>query len=102
MLVHWFIMEEEECIGVATLKPNTETTESSTQQSNSPQQVFVVEVAQRFDAPDLYVYDNLRDAVLRQCFLDEEDLEDADEKEYFDTCYKEAEEALKKYEQRNS
>ena len=87
MLVHWLIMEEEECIGVATIKPN--------------QQIFVVEVAQRFDAPDLYVYDNLRDAVLRQCFLDEEDLTNKDEKEYFDTCYKEAEEALKKYEQRN-
>lgn len=91
MLVHWLIMEEEECIGVATLNSK----------NNSTQQVFVVEIAQRFDAPDLYVYDNLRDAVLRQCFLDEEDLEDADEKEYFDTCYKEAEEALKKYEQRN-
>lgn len=87
MLVHWLIMEEEECIGVATLNSKN---------------IFVVEIAQRFDAPDLYVYDNLRDAVLRQCFLDEEDLEDADEKEYFDTCYKEAEEALKKYEQRNS
>lgn len=92
MLVHWLIMEEEECIGVATLNSK----------NNSTQKVFVVEVAQRFDAPDLYVYDNLRDAVLRQCFLDEEDLEDPDEKEYFDTCYKEAEEALKKYEQRNS
>lgn len=87
MKVHWLIMEEEECIGIAT--------------SNS-QKVFIVEIAQRFDAPDLYVYDNLRDAVLRRCFLDEEDLENEEEKEYFDTCYKEAEEALKKYEQRNS
>lgn len=82
-LVNWLIMEEEETFGFADLNGN---------------KVFVVEIAQRFDAPDLYISDSLKDAVLRFCFLDEEDLEDSEEKECFDRTYKQAEKALKKAE----
>ena len=82
-LVNWLIMEEEEALGFVNL---------------NGKQVFVIEKAQRFDAPNLYISDSLKDAVLRFCSLDEEDLEDPEEKEYFDRIYEQAEKALKKAE----
>lgn len=85
-LVNWLIMEEEETLGFVNL---------------NGKQIFVVEIAQRFDAPDLYVSDSLKDAVLRFCFLDEEDLENSDEKECFDRIYKQAEKEIKKAESKS-
>jgi hypothetical protein len=79
-------MEEEETLGFANL---------------DGKQIFVVEKAQRFDAPDLYVSDSLKDAVLRFCSLDEEDLEDPEEKEYFDRIYEQAEKEIKKAESKS-
>lgn len=85
-LVNWLIMEEEETLGFVNL---------------NGKQIFVVEITQRFDAPDLYVSDSLKDAVLRFCSLDEEDLEDPEEKEYFDRIYKQAEKEIKKAESKS-
>lgn len=81
--VNWLIMEEEETLGFVNL---------------NGKQIFVVEIAQRFDAPDLYVSDSLKDAVLRFCFLDEEDLENSDEKECSDRIYEQVEKEIKKAE----
>lgn len=82
-LVNWLIMEEEMTLGFVNL---------------NGKQIFIVEIAQRFDAPDLYISDSLKDAVLRFCFLDPEDLDDEEEKEYFDRIYKQVEEEMKKAE----
>lgn len=85
-LVKWLIMEEEETLGFVNL---------------NGKQIFVVEITQRFDAPDLYISDSLKDAVLRFCFLDPEDLDDEEEKEYFDRIYKQAEKEIKKAESKS-
>lgn len=91
-LVNWLIIEEETTLGFVNLNGDNK---------SSKNQVFVVEIAQRFDAPDLYISDSLKDAVLRFCFLDEEDLEDPEEKEYFDRIYKRAEKEIKKAESKS-
>ena len=91
-LVNWLIMDEEMTLGFVNLNGDNKSFKN---------QVFVVEIAQRFDAPDLYISDSLKDAVLRFCFLDEEDLENPDEKEYFDRIYKQAEEEIKKAESKS-
>ena len=85
-LVNWLIMEEETTLGFVNL---------------NGKQIFAVEIAQRFDAPDLYVSDSLKDVVLRFCFLDPEDLDDEEEKEYFDRIYKQAEKEIKKAESKS-
>ena len=91
-LVNWLIMEEETTLGFVNLNGDNKSFKN---------QIFVVEIAQRFDASDLYISDSLKDAVLRFCFLDEEDLEDPEEKEYFDRIYKQAEEEIKKAESKS-
>ena len=92
-LVNWLIMEEEETLGFINLNGDNKSFKN---------QIFVVEKAQRFDAPDLYISDSLKDTVLRFCSLDEEDLEDPEEKEYFDRIYEQAEEEIKKAESKSN
>ena len=92
-LVNWLIMEEEETLGFVNLNGDNKSFKN---------RVFVVEIAQRFDAPDLYISDSLKDAVLRFCFLDEEDLENPEEKECFDRIYEQAEKEIKKAESKSN
>ena len=92
-LVNWLVMEEETTLGFVNLNGDNKSFKN---------RVFVIEKAQRFDAPNLYISNSLKDAVLGFCSLDEEDLEDSEEKEYFDRIYKQAEEALKKAESKEN
>lgn len=78
--VNWLLMEEEETFGYVDL---------------NGKKIFVVEIAQRFDAPDVFISDSLKDAVLKYTFLDPEDLDSEEEKEYFNRVYKEIEEKIK-------
>ena len=80
-VVRWFDLDEEFTIGFATI---------------GGKDVFITEEAVRFDAPLVRVHETLREAVLRKCFLDEDDLEDPEEKRYFNRTLKRA---TKEYEE---
>ena len=80
-VVRWFDLDEEFTIGFATI---------------GGKDVFITEEAVRFDAPLVRVHETLREAVLRKCSLDEDDLEDPEEKRYFNRTLKHA---TKEYEE---
>lgn len=82
-MVNWILLEEEETLGFVNL---------------NGKKIFLVEIAQRFDAPAIFIFDSLKEAILKFCFLDPEDLDNEEEKECFDRIYKEAEEEMKKAE----
>ena len=81
--VNWFVLEEEYTIGSAEV---------------NGKDVFITEEAVRFDAPRVMIHETLREAVMQISYLCEEDLEDDEEREYFEKTLKKAKEAYGKEE----
>ena len=76
--VNWFVLEEEHTIGSAKV---------------NGKDVFITEESIRFDAPRVMIHETLRDAVMQVCSLDEDDLENPEEKEYFEEYLKKVQKA---------
>lgn len=76
--VRWFVLEEEYTIGSAKV---------------NGKDVFITEESVRFDAPEVTIHETLREAVMKICYLDEDDLEVPEEREYFEESLKEAQKA---------
>lgn len=76
--VNWFVLEEEYTIGYAKV---------------NGRYVFITEESVRFDAPKVTIHESLREAVMKICYLDEDDLEIPEEREYFERTLKEVQKA---------
>lgn len=76
--INWFVLAEEYSIGSAKI---------------NGKDIFITEECERCEAPTVKIHETLREAVMQICSLDEEDLKDDDEREYFEDTLKEAQKA---------